>query len=254
MNVVADRCTWCPFLFRCWCEGGGGHLCFHRDKVHQWWIHERQRPGPQRLPRWDCGAAVAHQVPVLPAGAFPQVSHSEAPCVFPVVYKISCSSFNVRHIKSNTWRIEMCWIKWLILIRFVHWFHICDPSNHEEDHHRSIFTRCDNRQGFRLKENVQFHLYISTSPCGDARIFSPHEAGVEGERITAQRRTVQRSEWPDEDLIALEMNIWLQDPQSVCACLPSCLRSGRPTPEQKGPRAAPHQDRVRWGNHPGPLQ
>ncbi|XP_030265316.1 double-stranded RNA-specific editase 1-like isoform X1 [Sparus aurata] len=52
-------------------------------------------------------------------------------------------------------------------------------SNHEEDHHRSIFTRCDNRQGFRLKENVQFHLYISTSPCGDARIFSPHEAGVE---------------------------------------------------------------------------
>ncbi|XP_042260832.1 double-stranded RNA-specific editase 1-like isoform X1 [Thunnus maccoyii] len=52
-------------------------------------------------------------------------------------------------------------------------------SNIEEEHHKSIFTRCDNRQGFRLKENVQFHLYISTSPCGDARIFSPHEAGVE---------------------------------------------------------------------------
>ncbi|XP_071320830.1 double-stranded RNA-specific editase 1-like isoform X1 [Trachinotus anak] len=52
-------------------------------------------------------------------------------------------------------------------------------SNNEEEHRKSIFTRCDNRQGFRLKENVQFHLYISTSPCGDARIFSPHEAGVE---------------------------------------------------------------------------
>ncbi|XP_029308277.1 double-stranded RNA-specific editase 1-like [Cottoperca gobio] len=52
-------------------------------------------------------------------------------------------------------------------------------SNHEEEQQKSIFTRCDNRQGFRLKENVQFHLYISTSPCGDARIFSPHEAGVE---------------------------------------------------------------------------
>ncbi|KAG7999411.1 Double-stranded RNA-specific editase 1 [Nibea albiflora] len=52
-------------------------------------------------------------------------------------------------------------------------------SNHEEEHHKSIFTRCDNRAGFKLKENVQFHLYISTSPCGDARIFSPHEAGVE---------------------------------------------------------------------------
>ncbi|XP_068612464.1 double-stranded RNA-specific editase 1-like [Brachionichthys hirsutus] len=51
-------------------------------------------------------------------------------------------------------------------------------SNHEEERHKSIFSRCD-RQGFRLKQHVQFHLYISTSPCGDARIFSPHEAGVE---------------------------------------------------------------------------
>ncbi|KAM6958444.1 double-stranded RNA-specific editase 1-like [Tautogolabrus adspersus] len=52
-------------------------------------------------------------------------------------------------------------------------------SNHDEEHEKSIFTRCENRQGFQLKENVQFHLYISTSPCGDARIFSPHEAGME---------------------------------------------------------------------------
>ncbi|XP_047433040.1 double-stranded RNA-specific editase 1-like [Mugil cephalus] len=52
-------------------------------------------------------------------------------------------------------------------------------SNDEEVHRESIFTRYDNGQGFKLKDNVQFHLYISTSPCGDARIFSPHEAGVE---------------------------------------------------------------------------
>uniref|UniRef100_A0A673A6Z4 Double-stranded RNA-specific editase 1-like n=1 Tax=Sphaeramia orbicularis TaxID=375764 RepID=A0A673A6Z4_9TELE len=52
-------------------------------------------------------------------------------------------------------------------------------SNTEEEHQKSIFSRCDSRAGFVLKENVQFHLYISTSPCGDARIFSPHEAGVE---------------------------------------------------------------------------
>ncbi|XP_056670524.1 double-stranded RNA-specific editase 1 [Monodelphis domestica] len=44
-----------------------------------------------------------------------------------------------------------------------------------EDQQRSIFMKSQ-RGGFRLKDTVQFHLYISTSPCGDARIFSPHEA------------------------------------------------------------------------------
>lgn len=29
--------------------------------------------------------------------------------------------------------------------------------------------------GYRVKPVVKFHLFISTSPCGDARIFSPHE-------------------------------------------------------------------------------
>nr|XP_023418237.1 double-stranded RNA-specific editase 1 isoform X4 [Cavia porcellus] len=49
----------------------------------------------------------------------------------------------------------------------------------KEDQKRSIFQRSE-RGGFRLKDTVQFHLYISTSPCGDARIFSPHEPVLEG--------------------------------------------------------------------------
>lgn len=28
---------------------------------------------------------------------------------------------------------------------------------------------------YQLKDQIEFHLYINTAPCGDARIFSPHE-------------------------------------------------------------------------------
>ncbi|XP_066891370.1 double-stranded RNA-specific editase 1 isoform X1 [Kogia breviceps] len=50
--------------------------------------------------------------------------------------------------------------------------------NSKDDQKRSIFEKSE-RGGFKLKENVRFHLYISTSPCGDARIFSPHEPVLE---------------------------------------------------------------------------
>uniref|UniRef100_A0A8C6XB12 Adenosine deaminase RNA specific B1 n=1 Tax=Naja naja TaxID=35670 RepID=A0A8C6XB12_NAJNA len=53
----------------------------------------------------------------------------------------------------------------------------CRRSN-KEDQKKSIFIKSE-QGGFKLDENVQFHLYISTSPCGDARIFSPHEAAQE---------------------------------------------------------------------------
>ncbi|KAF5295315.1 hypothetical protein FQA39_LY13180 [Lamprigera yunnana] len=29
--------------------------------------------------------------------------------------------------------------------------------------------------GFKIKSNLNFHLYINTAPCGDARIFTPHQ-------------------------------------------------------------------------------
>lgn len=53
------------------------------------------------------------------------------------------------------------------------------PFRSKEDQKKSIFQKSE-RGGFRLKDTVQFHLYISTSPCGDARIFSPHEPILEG--------------------------------------------------------------------------
>lgn len=40
----------------------------------------------------------------------------------------------------------------------------------------SIFTKPGpNEQLYKLKSGIRFHLYINTAPCGDARIFSPHE-------------------------------------------------------------------------------
>ncbi|GFS08453.1 adenosine deaminase, RNA-specific, B1b [Elysia marginata] len=40
----------------------------------------------------------------------------------------------------------------------------------------SILEAHPDGRGFRLKDGVKFHLYISTAPCGDCRIFSPHDA------------------------------------------------------------------------------
>ncbi|XP_023035189.2 double-stranded RNA-specific editase Adar isoform X2 [Drosophila willistoni] len=42
--------------------------------------------------------------------------------------------------------------------------------------YQSIFVRnTDGLYPYKLKSGVHFHLYINTAPCGDARIFSPHE-------------------------------------------------------------------------------
>ncbi|KAL5277856.1 ADARB2 family protein [Megaselia abdita] len=49
-----------------------------------------------------------------------------------------------------------------------------NPSTANE----SIFVRNPENGGqypYKLKSGVHFHLYINTAPCGDARIFSPHE-------------------------------------------------------------------------------
>ena len=39
----------------------------------------------------------------------------------------------------------------------------------------SIFEKINHTNRFQLKKSVAFHLYISTAPCGDSRLFSPHE-------------------------------------------------------------------------------
>ncbi|KAK5649701.1 hypothetical protein RI129_000730 [Pyrocoelia pectoralis] len=39
----------------------------------------------------------------------------------------------------------------------------------------SIFENASENKKFKLKQGVEFHLYINTAPCGDARVFAPHD-------------------------------------------------------------------------------
>lgn len=48
---------------------------------------------------------------------------------------------------------------------------LLDPNEKE----KSIFVNREDGNGYKLKNGIDFHLYISSAPCGDARIFSPHE-------------------------------------------------------------------------------
>ena len=41
----------------------------------------------------------------------------------------------------------------------------------------SVLVPSASGSGFAVRPGVEFHLYVSSAPCGDARIFSPHEAG-----------------------------------------------------------------------------
>ncbi|XP_018332078.1 double-stranded RNA-specific editase Adar isoform X4 [Agrilus planipennis] len=43
------------------------------------------------------------------------------------------------------------------------------------EEHNSVFEPRPDNTGFRLRRHIKFHLYISTAPCGDARIFSPND-------------------------------------------------------------------------------
>lgn len=46
----------------------------------------------------------------------------------------------------------------------------------QEQQEMCIFVRpADGSTLYRLRDGINFHLYINTAPCGDARVFSPHE-------------------------------------------------------------------------------
>uniref|UniRef100_A0A670YHC8 Adenosine deaminase RNA specific B2 (inactive) n=1 Tax=Pseudonaja textilis TaxID=8673 RepID=A0A670YHC8_PSETE len=61
----------------------------------------------------------------------------------------------------------------------------------QEDSERSIFVRLK-EGGYRLKENILFHLYVSTSPCGDARLNSPYEITSDCKTLNSIKHIVRK--------------------------------------------------------------
>ncbi|XP_060078079.1 double-stranded RNA-specific editase 1-like [Ylistrum balloti] len=64
------------------------------------------------------------------------------------------------------------------VLRFLHAELAKHLSMEDEVKNTSIFVDREGG-GFALREGVHFHLYVSTAPCGDSRIFSPHETANE---------------------------------------------------------------------------
>ena len=58
---------------------------------------------------------------------------------------------------------------------------------------------------FRLKEGVTFHLFITTAPCGDARIFSLHESSS-STNLEAKNKTENEEQKPEDQTANPEMN------------------------------------------------
>ncbi|XP_063928774.1 double-stranded RNA-specific editase 1-like isoform X2 [Zophobas morio] len=54
--------------------------------------------------------------------------------------------------------------------------------------HQSIFTLRKDGNGYKLKDGIQFHLYINTAPCGDARIFCPFDGKQENKHCNRSIR------------------------------------------------------------------
>jgi len=51
----------------------------------------------------------------------------------------------------------------------------CLDAIEDGKENRSIIEPMEDGPGYRVKLQYTFHLYINTAPCGDARIFAPHE-------------------------------------------------------------------------------
>uniref|UniRef100_A0A674HZ38 Adenosine deaminase RNA specific B2 (inactive) n=1 Tax=Terrapene triunguis TaxID=2587831 RepID=A0A674HZ38_9SAUR len=94
-----------------------------------------------------------------------------------IVLSSGTKCINGEYINDQGRVVNDCHAEILARRAFVHFLYSqleLHLSKRREDWERSVFVRLK-EGGYRLKENILFHLYVSTSPCGDARLNSPYE-------------------------------------------------------------------------------
>ncbi|KAK2524246.1 Adarb2 [Columba livia] len=94
-----------------------------------------------------------------------------------IVLSSGTKCINGEYINDQGLAVNDCHAEIVARRAFVHFLYSqleLHLSKRREDWERSIFVRLK-EGGYRLRENILFHLYVSTSPCGDARLNSPYE-------------------------------------------------------------------------------
>ncbi|NXP73894.1 RED2 editase, partial [Ramphastos sulfuratus] len=94
-----------------------------------------------------------------------------------IVLSSGTKCINGEYINDKGLAVNDCHAEILARRAFVHFLYSqleLHLSKRREDWERSIFVRLK-EGGYGLRENILFHLYVSTSPCGDARLHSPYE-------------------------------------------------------------------------------
>ncbi|NXG52363.1 RED2 editase, partial [Psilopogon haemacephalus] len=108
-----------------------------------------------------------------------------------IVLSSGTKCINGEYINDKGLAVNDCHAEILARRAFVHFLYSqleLHLSKRREDWERSIFVRLK-EGGYRLRENILFHLYVSTSPCGDARLHSPYEitAGLNSSKQMVRR-------------------------------------------------------------------
>ncbi|XP_034146506.1 double-stranded RNA-specific editase B2 [Esox lucius] len=93
-----------------------------------------------------------------------------------------------KSISDQGWTVNDCHAEVIARRAFLRFLYaqleifLCNQPDSLE---QSIFVH-DKESAYKLRDGIQFHMYVSSSPCGDARLNCPYE-------ITATHHTVQRS-------------------------------------------------------------